>query len=78
MNVPEDIEYLAPFFPAIRHIRSVTKLSSGLCVVTLKILVDEYGRPYPGLWMMPTLEKLVPKDTADLALREIIDKLTNT
>ena len=77
-TIPEDIDYLAPFFPAIRHIRSVSKLSSGLAIVSLKIIIDEYGKPVPGLWTFPTITRLVPRATADEALRDILEQLTLT
>lgn len=73
ISLPDDIEYLRPFFPAIRHLRSVAKGSAGLGVITMRIVIDEFGRP--KLWTMPTLTRLVPRMTADQALAEIIEQL---
>ena len=75
MTQPDDIEYLTPWYPALRHARSVCKLSGCMGVVTMRVVVDEMGRPC-GLWMLPRFEKLLPQATADMALREIVEKLT--
>lgn len=75
MIIPDDIETLKYWFPVIRHARAVAKQSSGLGIITIRVVVNEIGQP-AGLWVMPTMELLVPRSTADLALREILDKLT--
>jgi hypothetical protein len=74
-DVPSDLAVLKPWFPAIRHCISVAKQSSGLGVLTLRIVIN-YGKPF-GLWIMPELTRLVPRDTADQALKEIIYGLTD-
>ena len=72
-QLPEDYCMLEPWFPAIRHLRNAARQSTGVGVLTMRILIDEYGRP--KLWMMPELIKLVPRATADEALTEIIKGL---
>ena len=73
-DLPDDYEALSVWFALCRHLRNAARQSSGLGVITARIVIDEFGRPQ--LWTMPTLERLVPRMTADLALREIIEKLT--
>jgi hypothetical protein len=75
MITPDDYSTLADWFPIIRHARSVAKQSSGLAVLTIRVVVDSLGKP-AGLWIMPELTRLVPRATADLALKEIIEQLT--
>lgn len=77
-SIPDDIDALRPWFPAIRHCISVSKLSDCLAVVTLRIVVDEMGRPTPGLWILPTIDKLLPRATRDEALSELLSKLTES
>jgi hypothetical protein len=76
MVVPDDYEFLQPYFPAIRHLRSIAKQSSGLGVVVLRIVIDEFGKP--KLWTMPELTRLVPRATADLALADLVKQLTES
>lgn len=73
-DIPSDLAVLKPWLPVIRHCISVAKQSSGIGVLTVRIMVN-YGRP-AGLWIMPELVRLVPRDTADQALEEIIEGLT--
>lgn len=75
MMMPDDIESLRYWFPIMRHARAVAKQSSGYGVLTIKVVVNELGQP-AGLWIMPELVRLVPRDTADQALNEIISGLT--
>lgn len=74
--IPEDIDSLRNWFPAIRHMRSVARQSTGYAIVTLRVIVNEFGQP-AGLWIMPELTRLVPRYTADQALAEVVKGLTS-
>jgi len=71
---PEDWQALEEWFPILRHLRSMAKSSSGLAVVGVKVIVDEFGTPM--LWNTPTIDKLLPRATRDEALSELLSKLT--
>lgn len=71
-ETPPDYHTLTPWFPVIRHARSIGK-SAGLSVVQLTVLVDESANPV--LFSAPTATRLYPKDTAREAINEVVSKL---
>jgi len=73
-DLPEDVFSMVDWFPVLRHLRSMAKSSSGLAVVGVKVIVDEFGTPM--LWNTPTIDKLLPRATRDEALSELLSKLT--
>jgi len=52
----------------------MAKSSSGLAVITVRCVIDEFGTPM--LWNTPTIDKLLPRATRDEALSELLSKLT--
>jgi hypothetical protein len=73
-DLPEDVFALAEWFPILRHLRGMAKSSSGLAVLQVRVIVDEFGSPM--LWNTPTIDKLLPRATRDEALSELLSKLT--
>jgi len=73
-DLPDDVFSMVDWFPILRHLRSMAKSSSGLAVVGVKVIVDEFGTPM--LWNTPTIDKLLPRATRDEALSELLSKLT--
>jgi hypothetical protein len=73
-DVPDDYEMLRLFFPMIRHIRAVSR-SAGWGIIRVRVIVNEMGNP-AGLWTMPEFTKLVPRDTAQEALEQVVKALT--
>jgi hypothetical protein len=74
--IPDDYPSMVAYFPMLRQIRALAKQQSpGISVVTLRVIVNEFGQPMPELSMMPTIQKLSPKYTADAALKEVIELL---
>jgi hypothetical protein len=63
IQLPEDIQ--PQWLSVIRRLQSVSK-SSGLSVVTIKILVDENG--VPQAWTEPEQTKIEPKSAASAIL----------
>jgi len=66
-QLPEDID--PSWLPVIRRLQSVAK-SQGLAVISINILVDEFGKP--KAWTSPEKTKIEPKGASSALIQLFI------
>jgi hypothetical protein len=67
---------MSEWFPIIRHMRMITKANTGLAVLSVRVVVDEFGRPV--CWLTPTLDRIQPRATSVEALAALIETLVES